>query len=60
MQDEIKLLSPSELADWQRGIETAELIESLLASGCTNPEIHAVLSERKRSVDFSVTRGVTS
>lgn len=50
---EVTLLSPSEVEQWQRGIETAELIETLLAAGCTNPEIHAVLSERKRGVDFS-------
>ena len=54
MQDpDLVLLSPSELSDWQRGVETAELIETLLMAGCTNPQIHAVLSERKRSVDFS-------
>ena len=47
------LLSPSELANWQRGIETAELLETLLMAGCTNPEIHAVLSERKKGQEVN-------
>lgn len=51
--EDLTLLSPSELTQWQRGLEMAELIETLLAAGCTNPEIQTTLDERKRSVDFS-------
>jgi hypothetical protein len=51
--EDLNLLSPSELAQWQRGLETAELIQTLLEAGCTNQEIQATLDERKRFVDFS-------
>jgi hypothetical protein len=45
---EPELLSPSELTQWQRGLEMAELIQTLLEAGCTEGEIWATLDERKR------------